>query len=152
MKFYRICILFCAAAMALPGLTGCSTVSNTSVSELVAPGLAIGGATLGAFASKDESEGTRLAATAGGGLIGWLTGLFITKGIEQEKKEEFRSGYELGQSNATKSLYWQLQQLHEAKNQGESQVVYYRIPADYHHDGANRTEGTVLLPVVQDRK
>ena len=139
-------------AAALLGMTGCSTVSSTSISELVAPGLAVGGGTLGAFAAQHESEGTRLAATAGGGLIGWLAGLFLTKGIQQEKKKEFRSGYELGQSNATKSLYWQMQQLHEAKNQVDSQVVYYQIPADYPNDGANRTEGTVLLPVVQDRK
>lgn len=139
-------------AAALLSATGCSTVSNTSIPELVAPGLAIGGATLGAFASKDESEGNRLAATAGAGLIGWLAGLFVTKGIQQEKKDEFRSGYELGQSNATKSLYWQFQQLHEGKNRPESEVVYYQIPADYPDDGANRTDGTVLFPVVRDRK
>lgn len=133
-------------------MTGCSTVSNTKISELVAPGLAIGGGTLGAYAAKDESDGTRLAATAGGGLIGWLVGLFITKGVEQEKKDEFRSGYELGQSNATKSLYWQIQQLHEAKNQPDSTVTYYHIPADYPADGAKRTAGSVVLPIVQDRK
>ena len=151
MKIYRrIYPVFAAAAILC--MTGCSTVSNTSISELVAPGLAISGATLGALGAKDESEGTRLAATAGGGLIGWLVGLFVTKGIQQEKKDEFRSGYELGQSNATKSLYWQIQQLHEAKNQPDSQVVYYQIPADYPNDGANRTDGTVMLPVAQDRK
>ena len=33
---------------------GCSTVGNMATSELVAPGLAIGGASLGAFAAKDE--------------------------------------------------------------------------------------------------
>ena len=146
-------LIFCIGVSALIlGMTGCSTVSNTSISELVAPGLAIGGATLGALGAKDESEGTRIAATAGGGLVGWLVGLFVTKGIQQEKKDEFRSGYELGQSNASKSLYWQIQQLHEAKNQPDSQVIYYRIPADYPNDGANRTDGTVMLPVVQDRK
>jgi hypothetical protein len=149
----KIKLIYCIGISALIlSMTGCSTVSNTRISELVAPGLAISGATLGALGTKDESEGTRLAATAGGGLVGWLVGLFVTKGIEQEKKDEFRSGYELGQSNATKSLYWQIQQLHEAKNQPDSQVIYYRIPADYPNDGANRTDGTVLLPVVQDRK
>lgn len=151
MKIHKKIYPYFAATMIL-SLTGCSTVSNTTISELVAPGLAISGATLGALGAKEESEGTRLAATAGGGLIGWLVGLFITKGIQQEKKDEFRSGYELGQSNATKSLYWQIQQLHEAKNQPDSQVIYYQIPADYPNDNANRTEGTVLLPVVQDRK
>ena len=149
----KIKLIYCIGISALIlSMTGCSTVSNTRISELVAPGLAISGATLGALGAKDESEGTRLAATAGGGLVGWLVGLFVTKGIEQEKKDEFRSGYELGQSNATKSLYWQIQQLHEAKNQPDSQVVYYQIPADYPNDGANRTDGTVMLPVVQDRK
>lgn len=147
-KYCRACVGIMLAA----ALSGCSTVGNVSVSELVAPGLAIGGSSLGAFAAKDEDDGTRLAATAGGGLIGWITGLFITKGVEKEKKEEFRSGYELGQSNATKSLYWQMQALHEAKNQPDSQVVYYRIPADYPQDGANRQPGDVLLPIVTDRK
>ena len=85
-------------------------------------------------------------------LIGWLAGLFITKGVDQEKKDEFRTGYELGQSNATKSLYWNIQGLHEAKNQLDSQVIYYQIPADYPADGANRTPGSVMLPVVTDRR
>ncbi len=151
MKHQKKIYLIVTAAL-ISGMTGCSTVSNTRISDLVAPGLAISGATLGALGAKDESEGTRLVATAGGGLIGWLVGLFFTKGIEQEKKDEFRSGYELGQSNATKSLYWQIQQLHEAKNQPDSQVVYYQIPADYPDDGAKRTDGTVMLPVVKDRK
>lgn len=151
MKHQKKIYLILTAAL-ISGMTGCSTVSNTRISDLVAPGLAISGATLGALGAKDESEGTQLVATAGGGLIGWLVGLFFTKGIEQEKKDEFRSGYELGQSNATKSLYWQIQQLHEAKNQPDSQVVYYQIPADYPDDGAKRTDGTVMLPVVKDRK
>lgn len=142
--------ILCSLAI-LPLLSGCSTVSKTAISELVAPGLAIGGGTLGAFAAQDGSNGARLAATAGGGLIGWLTGLFITKGIEQEKQDEFRSGYELGQSNAAKSLYWQMQKLHEAQNRQNSQVVYYRIPADEPQDGANRTPGSVLMPVVETR-
>ena len=144
-------ITLCALSVVW-GMSGCSTVSSTKVSELVAPGLAVGGGTIGAWAAKNESDGTRLAATAGGGLIGWIAGLFITKGVEEEKKEEFRSGYELGQSNATKSLYWQLQQLHEAKNQPDSTVIYYHIPADYPEDGANRTPGSIVLPVVQDRR
>lgn len=85
------------------------------------------------------------------GLIGWLAGLFMTKGIQQEKRDEFRSGYELGQSNATKSLYWTLQALHEGTSQPPSQVTYYRIPADYPADGAKRTEGSIVLPVIQDK-
>ena len=152
MKLYRRILSAVLAAGIVVGAAGCSTVGNMATSELVAPGLAIGGASLGAFAAKDESDGTRLAATAGGGLIGWLSGLFITKGIEQEKKDEFRTGYELGQSNATKSLYWNIQGLHEAKNHPESQVIYYQIPADYPTDGANRTPGSVMLPVVTDRR
>ncbi len=149
MKTY---ILMFLSAISIISISGCANVCRMNTAELVSPGLAIGGATLGAFAAEDESEGTRLAATAGGGLIGFLAGLFITDGQEKEKKEEFRSGYELGQSNATKSLYWNLQKLHESKNQPDAQVIYYQIPADYPQDGANRNSGTVLMPVVQDRK
>ena len=152
MKHWRKTICCITLAGVTLGMTGCSSVGELSTSELVAPGLAIGGATLGAFAAENEDEGTRLAATAGGGLIGWLVGLFTTQNIKKEKKEEFRSGYELGQSNATKSLYWNIQTLHEAKNQPDSQVIYYQIPADYPHDGAKRTPGSVLMPVTEVRK
>ena len=152
MKPFKKTVLCLTMAGILSGVTGCCTVGELSTSELVAPGLAIGGATLGAFAAENEDEGTRLAATAGGGLIGWLVGMFTTQSIKKEKKEEFRSGYELGQSNATKSLYWNLQLLHEAKNQPDSQVVYYQIPADYPLDGAKRNPGSVLLPVTEVRK
>lgn len=151
MKIIKKAIFTGMAAAFLAGSTGCSTVGNLTTSDLVAPGLAIGGASLGAFAANDEDEGTRLAATAGGGLIGWLAGLFVTEGVEKEKKDEFRSGYELGQSNATKSLYWNIQGLHEAKTQAESKVIYYQIPADYPNDGARRTPGSVVMPVVKDR-
>ena len=152
MKLYRRILSAVLAAGIVAGATGCSTVGNMATAELVAPGLAIGGASLGAFAAKDESDGTSLAATAGGGLIGWLAGLFITQGVDQEKKDEVRTGYELGQSNATNSLYWNIQGLHEAKKQPESQVIYDQIPADYPVDGANRTPGSVMLPVVRDRR
>jgi hypothetical protein len=145
MKYLNLII--CGALLA--GLTGCSTVGKLTGSDLVAPGLAVGGATLGAFATEDEDSGTRLAATAGGGLIGYLTGLFFSEGAKSGKKEEFRSGYELGQSNATKSLYWNIQKLHEAQNQPESKVVYYQIPVDYPDDGAKRTPGSVVMPIVQ---
>ncbi len=151
MKIIKKAIFTGMAAAFLAGSTGCSTVGNLTPSDLVEPGLAIGGASLGAFAANDEDEGTRLAATAGGGLIGWLAGLFVTEGVEKEKKDEFRSGYELGQSNATKSLYWNIQSMHEAKNQPESKVIYYQIPADYPNDGAQRTPGSVVMPVVKDR-
>lgn len=96
MKQHRRILSAVLAAGIVVGASGCSAVGNMATSELVAPGLGIGGASLGAFAAKDESDGTRLAATAGGGLIGWLTGLFVTKGVDQEKKDEFRTGYELG--------------------------------------------------------
>ncbi|MBN2643289.1 MAG: hypothetical protein JXR78_16680 [Victivallales bacterium] len=143
--------LLVAISLTLPLviLTGCGTVGNLSSSELLAPGLAIGGASLGAFVSENEDNGTRLAATAGGGLIGWISGLFVTEGIKAEKKDEFRSGYELGQSNATKSLYWNIQELHEAKKHSDGKVVYYQIPADYPADGARRTPGSVIMPIVQ---
>ena len=91
MKPFKKTVLCLTMAGILSGVTGCSTVGELSTSELVAPGLAIGGATLGAFAAENEDEGTRLAATAGGGLIGWLVGMFTTQSIKKEKKEEFRS-------------------------------------------------------------
>ena len=62
-------ILTLCALSVVWGMSGCSTVSSTKVSELVAPGLAVGGGTIGAGAAKNESDGTRLAATAGGGVV-----------------------------------------------------------------------------------
>ena len=151
MKKLRTLSLYTLLSIIVFGMTACNTVSNISPSDLVAPGLAIGGASLGAMIAKDEDDAMKLAATAGGGLIGWIAGLFITDGIEDEKKNEFRSGYELGQSNATKSLYWNIQNLHESKNQSENKVIYYQIPADYPQDGANRIPGSVMMPVVQGK-
>ena len=58
MKIHKKIYPYFAATVIL-SLTGCSTVSNTTISELVAPGLAISGATLGALGAKEESEGTR---------------------------------------------------------------------------------------------
>ena len=152
MKYFsKLTYCFLLTAFVL-GMSGCSSVGSLSTSEQVAPGLAIGSATLGAFATEDADNGTRIATTAGSGLVGWLVGMFTTQKIQKEKKEEFRSGYELGQSNAVKSLYWNIQSLHEAKNQPENQVIYYQIPADYPSDGANRTPGSVLMPVTEVKK
>lgn len=152
MKYLKSITLATLALIGATCISGCSSVGKLTTSDLVTPGLVIGGASLGAFAAEGESEGTRLAATAGGGLLGWLASVFITDGVQQEKKDEFRSGYELGQSNATKSLYWNMQSLHEARNQPDSRVIYYQIPADYPQDGANRTPGSVMMPIAHDAK
>lgn len=120
-------------------------------SDLVAPGLGIAGSTIGAYATRDESSGTQAAWTAGGGLIGFLAGLFLKKGVDEEKKDEFRTGYELGQSNASKSLYWNIQKLHNGENASNEKVVYYNIPASYPNDGVARVPGMVVMPVVEPK-
>jgi len=141
-------ILFMPVMAFLPS---CSSVSNLNPSDLVAPGLGIIGSTIGAYATKDESTGTQMAATAGGGLAGILAGWFIKKGVEDEKQKEFRTGYELGQSNASKSLYWNIQKLHNGAHDSKEKVVYYNIPASYPNDGVARVPGSVVMPVVEPK-
>ena len=85
MKHLRKTLCCITLAGVTLGMTGCSSVGELSTSELVASGLAIGGATLGAFAAENEDEGTRLAATAGGGLIGWMVGMFTTQNIKNPR-------------------------------------------------------------------
>jgi hypothetical protein len=131
---------------------GCSTVGNLKASSFVSPALAVGGGTLGAYATRGESEGTQIAATAAGGFTGWLAGLFLTEGIEKEKKDEFRTGYELGQSNATKSLYWSYQKLHEGKKSSHENIVYVNLPSPQINDGAKRAPSYVAFPIVSNKQ
>ena len=56
MKQHKKLLFAVLAAGIVAGMSGCSTVGNLATSELVAPGLAIGGASLGAFAANDEDE------------------------------------------------------------------------------------------------
>ena len=153
MKYSIITILFTMSILsAMLFINGCSTVGNLKASQFVSPALAVGGGTLGAYATRGESEGTQIAATAAGGFTGWLAGLFLTEGIDKEKKEEFRTGYELGQSNATKSLYWSYQKLHEAKKSSKNSVVYVNLPAPYINDGAKRAPSFISFPIVESNK
>ena len=131
-------------------LSACSSVSNLKASNFVSPALAVGSGTIGAYVTRGESKGTQIAATTAGGFTGWLVGLFLTEGIDKEKKDEFRTGYELGQSNATKSLYWSYQKLHEAKKSSNESIVYVNLPTPPINDGARRNLSFVSFPIVSN--
>lgn len=66
---------------------GCAAHAQSAA--LVAP---VAGAALGAFLSKDRSEGTQVAAAAGGALAGWIGGKMIE---DKNAKERFKM-YQLG--------------------------------------------------------
>lgn len=130
---------------------GCAQMANTPKSALLTPLLTAGGGAAGLYAGKDKDIGTQMAYAGGGALGGYLAGQFLEAGFKEEKAKEFRAGYDLGQSNATKNLYWNIQKLHEAQNAGNNQLIYYQLPIQYPQDGANRVPGSVMMPVVETR-
>lgn len=131
-------------------LCGCtaSQIKNSSASDILAPGLGLGGAMVGLYAAEGEDTGTQLAATGAGGLAGFLLGQFIESGFEDEKAKEFKSGFDLGRSNASKELYWNYQKLHEAQDGGDVKLRLYELPTLYPDDGVNRVPDTITLPVM----
>lgn len=146
----RVIIVF-SAGLLLVAASGCAQMANTPKSELLTPLLTAGGGAAGLYAGKDKDIGTQMAYAGAGALGGYLAGEFISYGFKEEKAKEFRAGYDLGQSNATKNLYWNIQKLHEAQNEGNNQLIYYQLPIQYPQDGVNRVPGSVMMPVVTPR-
>lgn len=132
-------------------LAGCSAsqMAKTRAADLMAPGLAAGGGAIGFMATEGKSDGTRLAA-AGAGLVGgYLIGQYINNGFQDDKLEEFKTGYDLGRSNSTKQLYWMYQDLNRAK-EGTMKYQLYTVPAAYPNDGVKRVDSNITIPIVRD--
>lgn len=132
-------------------LCGCTTsqIKKSSPADVLAPGLGLGGALIGLYAAEGEDQGTQLVATGVGGLAGYLLGEFVENGFEDDKAKEFKAGFDLGRSNASKELYWNYQKLHEAQNGGDVKLRMYELPAVYPDDGINRVPDAITLPVME---
>ena len=132
-------------------LCGCSSsqIANTSASSLISPALGVAGAAGGLFATEGESQGTQIAVTSAAAAGGYLLGQFIEYGFRDEKKKEFRAGYDLGRSNSSKELYWLYQKLHQAENGGETRTRLYELPVQYPDNGVKHVPDSILLPVVE---
>ena len=132
-------------------LSGCSAgqIANTQAAQLISPALGIAGAAAGLYAAEGESQGTQIAVTSAAAAGGYLLGQFIEYGFKDEKKKEFRAGYDLGRSNAAKELYWLYQKLHQAEEGGETRTRLYELPVQYPDNGVKHVPDSVLLPVVE---
>ena len=98
---------------------------------------------------KNESEGTRLAATGAAAAGAYLFGQFIENGFKDEKAKEYKAGYDLGRSNSVKELYWLYQKMHEAEEGEVQRSRVFELPVHYPVDGVKRVPDTVTLSVTE---
>lgn len=132
-------------------LCGCSAsqLASTKASSLLSPALGLAGALAGSELAKDESDGTRLAATGAAAAGAYLFGQFIENGFKDEKVKEYKAGYDLGRSNSVKELYWLYQKMHEAQEGDMQRSRTYELPVLYPADGVKRVPDTVTLSVTE---
>ena len=129
MQFKTVAVR-CAAFLAAIPLVGCSAT------QLRTGGDVLGAAGGGAIANK-LSHGNPLI-TATGALLADVAGSQIQKGQDSAEK----SGYQRGQSDATKQLYWAQQALQKRQDGDEpGQVSLYDIPLP-----ETTEQGAILAP------
>lgn len=147
MKYYH---LFAFAVLGM-FLAGCSSsqLANTSASGLLSPALGLVGGLGGLYATEGEDTGTQMAATGAAAAGAYLLGQFIEQDISDEKKKEYRSGYDLGRSNSTKELYWLYQRLHQVQDGEDIRTRLFELPRQYPADGVNYVSDTVTISVTE---
>lgn len=148
MKYVFLFISLIAAGILFCGCSA-SQIASTKASGLLSPVLGLTGALAGAEFSKNESEGTRLAATGAAAAGAYLFGQFIENGFKDEKAKEYKAGYDLGRSNSVKELYWLYQKMHEAEEGEVQRSRIYELPVLYPSDGIKRVPDTVTLSVTE---
>lgn len=132
-------------------LCGCAAtqIANASVPSLLAPALGLGGALGGIYAAEGESQGTQLAAAGAAAAGAFLLGQFIENGFKEEKKKEYKAGYDLGRSNSAKELYWLYQKLHQAQDEEPQRTRIYELPVEYPDNGVKYVPDTVSISVTE---
>ena len=133
MQFKTVAVR-CAAFLAAIPLVGCSAT------QLRTGGDVLGAAGGGAIANKlSHSNPLITAAGAGGGaLLADVAGSQIQKGQDSAEK----AGYQRGQSDAAKQLYWAQQALQKRQDGDEQgQVSLYEVPLP-----ETTEQGAILAP------
>ena len=145
-------ILTVIAAASIGALfSGCSAtqIAQTKASSLLAPVLGLGGALAGAYAARDEDDGTKLVVTGAAAAGSFLLGQFIEQGFKDEKAKEYKAGYDLGRSNSAKELYWLYQKMHQAEDGEVQHSRIYELPVQYPADGVKRVPDSIHLSVTE---
>ncbi len=134
-------MLFCACSS--------TQIAKTQASQLLAPALGLGGALAGSYMTKNEDDGTRLAATGAAAAGAFLLGQFIENGFKEEKAKEYKAGYDLGRSNSAKELYWLYQKLHKAEEGEITRSRIYELPVQYPNNGVKYVPSSISLSVTE---
>ncbi len=147
----RLILAILATATAASLFCGCSStqIAQTKASSLLSPALGLGGALAGAYATRDEDEGTQLAATGAAAAGAFLLGQFIETGFKDEKAKEYKAGYDLGRSNSAKELYWLYQKMHQAEEGEVQRTRIYELPVAYPADGVKRVPDSIHISITE---
>ena len=118
---------FTAVSLAFTlAVSGCGTVRDTAVTGITTAG----GAAIGSEISGGRPEGAAIGAGAG-----LLTGLGLGWLGRKDRENHYRSGYEKGQSDSVKQLYWAGKEQHKRSEGEEYSQNYYVIQTPEFVDG-----------------
>ena len=132
-KISLLQITLLAAVLGL--LTGCAAVTRTATDA----GLGAGGAALGAELSHNNPYAI-VGGAAGGALLGET--LHFANGKLNE--QSYRTGYDLGRSDAVKQQYWLYVSLQQSANNQRDHVRLYPV-----HLPEQIIDGVIFQPTTQ---
>ncbi len=131
---------FFAAATALAGSVAVLSLTGCTASQFRTGGDVVGAAGGGVIASK-LSHGNPLITAAGAGGGALLADVAGSQ-IEREQNKAEKTGYDRGQSDAAKQLYWAQQNLQKRQDgEEQGQVSLYNIPLP-----ETSEQGAILAP------
>ena len=137
----KILSLLCLALLLI--FTSCQ-----SLPQAVTP--AITGAT-GAFLGHELSEGEPTGAILGA-AAGVAAGTAVNYWTQDTQRKAYSSGYQRGQRDEVKRLYWASKRIHEGDGMGEDfHRGYYEIPVPEHvtRDGVVIDAHTQVVEVIE---
>lgn len=141
-------MLVAAATTLLLSCSACSSlVRGAATTTAAAAGTAAGGG-IGYLIDPDNP-----LALAGGAVIGGTTAAAATAlalGEDQATKQKgFDEGYEAGQADEIKRLYWAQQRIQQ-QGDGEGRRAYYTFPGvSERADGTRLVPHDVTLPIIE---
>ena len=123
-------------------------VSCQSLPQTVTP--AITGAA-GAYIGHEISDGEPVGALIGA-ATGAAAGTALNYWTQDTQRKAYTSGYQRGQSDEVKRLYWASKRIHEGEGLGETfHRGYYEIPVPEHvtSDGVVIDAHTQVVEVIE---
>ena len=139
----HIIVLLIVLLLTIVFLSGCAGLQRAGIDAVTAAG----GAGIG-YAINKKNPAAAVAGAAGGLVVGEL----LNYGIDKQKRDQYKTGYDKGRSDEVKTLYWaqrDLQRANEADGQLRRKIIAVPMEESRTPDGVVLEKHDRFVEVVE---